>query len=247
VKPLQGKGAIVTGGSRGIGAAIVNRLAADGATVVFNYAHDQDSAVSVEQSVLDRGGQATAVQIDLADDDAVDELMAFATRHLDGLDILVNNAAVNFRPAPIAETDDEMFDAVMTVNARAVFCAIRLAAREMRDNGRVINISTLNTIRPAPGNAAYAASKGAVEQLTKVAALELGSRGITVNAVAPGATDTNLLRETNPADVLDRIVRLTPLGRLGRPEDIADLVALLTYPGSRWVTGQVIGVNGGFG
>ena len=237
----------MTGGSRGIGAATVRRLAADGATVVFSYVRDHASAASVEQSVRESGGQAMAVRIDLADDDAVVELMDFADGHFEGLDILVNNAALQFEPAPISETADETFDAVMTVNARAVFRAIRHAAREMRDHGRIINISTLNTVRPAPGNAPYAASKGAVEQLTKVAAVELGERGITMNAVAPGATDTDLLRAANPEDALDRIARLTPMRRLGRPEDIADLVALLTYPSSRWVTGQIIGANGGLG
>ncbi|MGH3650329.1 MAG: SDR family oxidoreductase [Acidimicrobiia bacterium] len=247
MKPLQDKGAIVTGGSRGIGAAIVRRLASDGAMLVFSYARDQDSATSVVQSVNEHGGQAMAVRIDLANDDAVAELMGFASRHLDGLDILVNNAALQFEPAPISQMDDATFDAIMTVNAKAVFRAIRHAATEMRDNGRIINISTLNTVRPAPGNAPYAASKGAVEQLTKVAAAELGERGITVNAVAPGATDTDLLRASNPGDALERIVKLTPMRRLGRPEDIADVVALLAHPSSRWVTGQIIGANGGLG
>lgn len=247
MKPLQGKGAVVTGGSRGIGAAIVQRLAADGATVVFSYARDHGSALWVEKSVRDRGGEATSVRIDLANKDSVDELMTFASHHLDGLDILVNNAALQFEPAPIAQMDDETFDSIMTVNATAVFRAIRHAATEMRDNGRIINISTLNTVRPAPGNSPYAASKGAVEQLTKVAAVELGERGITVNAVAPGATDTDLLRASNPPEALDRIARVTPMRRLGTPRDIADIVALLADPSSRWVTGQIIGANGGLG
>lgn len=115
----------------------------------------------------------------------------------------------------------------------------------MRDDGRIINISTMNTTRPAPGNAAYAASKGAIEQLTKVAAMELGARGITVNAVCPGATDTNLLRHTNPEATLTQVAEITPLGRLGQPDDIADVVALLASHEGRWLTRQVIHATGG--
>lgn len=242
---LDGKGAVVTGGSRGIGRAIVQRLAADGSTVVFNFARSVDRAAEIEQVVRDAGGRAHGIKIDLAGSGAVDELMTFAGEHLDGLDILVNNAAWDFTTAAIADTDEEVYDAVMTVNARSTFLTMRHAARTMRNNGRIINISTLNTVRPAPGNAAYAASKGAIEQLTKVAAIELGGRGITVNAVCPGATDTDLLRSTNPSAVLEQAAQLTPLGRLGQPADIADVVALLASHDGRWLTGQIIGATGG--
>jgi 3-oxoacyl-[acyl-carrier protein] reductase len=242
---LHGKGAVVTGGSRGIGRAIVERLAADGATVVFSFARRADQAAEVERAVSAADGRAHAVQADFADQGAVGQLMAVAATHLDGLDILVNNAALEFAAVPIAETGDELYDAVMAVNARAAFVTTRYAARNMRDGGRIINISTLNTTRAAPGIAPYVASKGALEQLTKVAALELGARGITVNAVCPGATDTELLRHTNPADALERIAQLTPLGRLGKPADIADVVALLASPDGRWLTGQIISATGG--
>lgn len=243
---LDGKGAVVTGGSRGIGRAIVQRLAADGSTVVFNFARSADHAAEVEQAVRDFGGRAYGVQIDLAEPGAVDKLMTFADERLDGLDILVNNAAMNFTHTPIADTDEELYDAIMAVNAKSTFLTIRHAARKMRDNGRIINISTLNTLRAAPGVAPYRASKGAIEQLTKVAATELGGRGITVNAVGPGATDTDVLR-ANPAAALEQVVALTPLGRLGQPADIADVVALLASPDARWITGQIIGATGGFG
>lgn len=136
---------------------------------------------------------------------------------------------------------------IMGVNAKSTFLTMRQAARTMRDNGRIINISSLSTPRPAPGIAPYAASKGAIEQLTKVAAMELGGRSITVNAVCPGATDTDLLRGTNPAATLELIVTLTPLGRLGQPADIADVVALLASPDAHWLTGQIIGATGGLG
>ena len=242
---LDGKGAVVTGGSRGIGRAIVQRLAGDGATVVFNFARSAEHAAQVEQEVRDAGGRAHGVRIDLAHPGAINDLMAVADEHLDGLDILVNNAALEFAPAPIADIDEELYDAVMAVNAKSTFLTIRHAARTMREGGRIINISTLNTTRPAPGIAPYAASKGAIEQLTKVAATELGARGITVNAVCPGATDTDLLRSTNPAVALEQIATITPLGRLGQPADIADVVALLTSPDGHWLTGQIIHATGG--
>lgn len=242
---LVGKGALVTGGSRGIGRAIVQRLAADGARVVFNFARSVDQAAEVEQAVRDAGGQAHGVRVDLACSGAVDELVSVAERYLDGLDILVNNAALGFTRTVMADTDETVYDAVMAVNTRSTFLTMRYAARRMRDNGRIINISTVNTTRPAPGTAVYAASKGAIEQLTKVAAIELGCRGITVNAVCPGATDTDLLRHTNTPAVLDEVARLTALGRLGQPTDIADVVALLVNSDSHWLTGQIIHATGG--
>jgi len=242
---LDGKGAVVTGGSRGIGRAIVEQLAGDGAAVVFNYAHSSDAAAAVERVVREAGGRAHAVQLDLAAPDAVDELMAAASEHLAGLDILVNNAALDLTVGPIADTEEQLWDLTLTVNAKSAFLTTRHAARTMNDDGRIINISTVNTRRPAPGIAAYAASKGAIEQLTKVAAIELGARGITVNAVCPGATDTDLLRHANPDAALAQIATLTPLGRLGRPQDIAAAVSLLASPDGRWLTGQIIYASGG--
>lgn len=242
---LDGKGAVVTGGSRGIGRAIVQRLAADGATVVFNFARSTQQAAQVEREAAAAGGRAHAVQLDLADPGAAGKLMEVAAGHLDGLDILVNNAAMEFRPRPIAETSEELYDTVMAVNARSAFVTVRYAARAMRNNGRIINISTLNTTRPAPGNVAYVASKGALEQITKAAAAELGARGITVNAVCPGATDTDLLRHTNEPAALVRVAGSTPLRRLGEPADVADVVAMLASPSGRWITGQVINATGG--
>ena len=242
---LDGRGAVVTGGSRGIGRAIVQRLAADGATVVFNYARSTQQAAEAERAVAAAGGRAHAVQLDLAGPDAAGRLMELAAGHFSGLDILVNNAAMEFTPAPIAQTSEELFDTVMAVNARAAFLTVRHAACGMRDNGRIINISTINTTRPAQGNVAYAASKGALEQITKVAAAELGARGITVNAVCPGATDTDLLRRTNPPAALEMLAQHTPLRRLGEPADIADVVGMLASPSARWITGQLINAGGG--
>jgi 3-oxoacyl-[acyl-carrier protein] reductase len=242
---LDGKGVVVTGGSRGIGRAIVLRLAADGASVVFSFVRSADQAAGVERAIRDAGGHAHAVQADLGEPGAAIRLMDIASEHLDALDILVNNAAMEFSPQAMADTSEELYDAIMAVNARSTFLTMRYAARTMREGGRIINISTLNTTRPGPGIAVYAASKGAIEQLTKVAAIELGGRGITVNAVSPGATDTDLLRHSNPADALEQAATMTPLGRLGQPDDIADVVALMASPSARWITGQVIPATGG--
>jgi 3-oxoacyl-[acyl-carrier protein] reductase len=244
---LEGKGALVTGGSRGIGRAIVERLSTDGATVVFAYARDHDAAVQTEQAVRAAGGIAHAVQADLADESAVQDLLEQAGERLDGLDILVNNAAAVTPIAAIADTADEVWDEAMTTNARATFLLVRHAARSMRDGGRIVTISTLNTIRPAAGIASYVASKAAVEQLTRVAAIELGPRGITANVVSPGFTDTDLLRRVSPKDALPQLAKMSPLGRLGRPQDISDVVATLTGPDGGWITGQTIHANGGVG
>jgi 3-oxoacyl-[acyl-carrier protein] reductase len=242
---LKGKAAVVTGGSRGIGRAVVERLARDGADVVFSYARNAEAAAEVVKACEDFEGGARSVQADLGEPDAAERLMEYAEKELGGLDILVNNAAREFPVTPIAQIDDELFDSVMAVNARSVFLTVRYAARHMRDGGRIINISTINTVRPAPGNAPYAASKGAIEQLVKVAAIELGVRGITVNAVSPGATDTDLLRATNNPEGLKAVAGVTPLRRLGEPADVADVVAFLAGPDGRWMTGQNLRAGGG--
>ena len=161
-----------------------------------------------------------------------------------GLDILVNNAAIT-APAPISDITPELFDQAMTVNAKFPLLAMQRAAPLLRDGGRIISISTLNTAAPAPGIALYCASKAALEQFTKVAAYEFGRRGITVNTVSPGATDTDLLRAGNSPESLARATALTALGRLGTPADIADVVAFLASPDARWITGQNIQATGG--
>ncbi|MDT0343164.1 SDR family NAD(P)-dependent oxidoreductase [Streptomyces litchfieldiae] len=242
---LKGKSAVVTGGSRGIGRAVVERLARDGARVVFSYASNAAAAEDVERTVGLAGGEARGVAADFTEQGAAERLMETAMTLLGGLDILVNNAALAFTPTPFAQLTDEQFDQVMGTNARSPFHTMRYAARHMGDGGRIINISTLNTVRPSPGIAAYAASKGALEQLTAVAAMELGARGITVNTVSPGATDTELLRGTNPAAALERLPARTPLRRLGEPADVADVVAFLAGPDGRWLTAQNVRATGG--
>ncbi|MEO3812468.1 SDR family oxidoreductase [Sphaerisporangium sp. B11E5] len=242
---LRDRKAVVTGGSRGIGRAIVERLAADGAEVVFGYAANAEAAAEVERGVKAAGGAAHAVRADLAEPGAATRLMEAAAERLGTVDILVNNAAPAFVPTPLADLAEEDFDRAMTANARAIFLTLRHAARHMPDGGRVINISTVNTVRSSPGIAAYAAGKGALEQLSLVAAQELGPRGITVNIVSPGATDTDLLRGTNPPEALEMATAITPLRRLGTPDDVAAVVAFLAGPDARWITGQNIRASGG--
>jgi len=233
---LVGKTAVVTGGSRGIGQAIVRRLAADGARVIFSYRQGQAAAELLAQEV-----GAIAVRADQADLASLDALFAPVA---DGLDILVNNAAAG-GIAPIRDITPELFDQVMTVNAKFPLLAMQRAEPLLRDGGRIVNISTLNTVVPVPAIALYCASKAALEQFTKVAAREFGYRGITVNTVSPGATDTELLRAGNSPEGLKAIPGRTALGRLGAPADIADVVAFLAGPDARWITGQNIPVHGG--
>jgi 3-oxoacyl-[acyl-carrier protein] reductase len=225
---LEGKTALVTGGSRGIGAAIVRRLRSEGATVYFTH---RASEVDDTQ----------AIRADHEDPASVAAMFALVR---DGLDILVNNAAIN-PPLRIAELTTEEFDRVMTVNVKVPALAMREAAAVMRDGGRIVNLSTLSTVVSAPGASLYIASKAALEGFTAVAAREFGARGITVNTVSPGATDTDMLRRSNPPEALEQAVRLTSLQRLGRPDDIAAVVAFLAGPDAGWITGQNIRATGG--
>jgi len=241
---LQGRTALVTGGSRGIGRAVVHRLARDGATVTFGYRADEQAANAVVAAVREVGGRASAVREDLAAPGAATRLWDAAEAFAGRIDILVNNAAVGV-VRNLADLSDEDYERVMQVNVRSVFDALREAARRMPDDGRIVNLSTVNTVLPGPGIALYAASKGAVEQLTVIAAHELGRKGITVNTVSPGATDTEMLREHNSPEGREAMRHMSPLGRLGRPEDVADVIAFLVGPDGRWMTAQNLRAGGG--
>lgn len=238
---LDGKTAIVTGGTRRIGKAIVSRLVAEGATVVFTYTRGEDAATALEEATDKR---AIAVRADQGRVDEVERVFDFAEERLGPLDILVLNAAINPVKA-IEDIDEDDYDRVMDVNARGPFFAIRHARRRLRGGGRIIGLSTLNTAIPSPGIALYAASKAALEQFVAVAAREFGPRGITANVVSPGATDTDMLRDSNPPEAIEQLTAFTALGRLGRPADIAAVVAYLAGPDSGWITGQNIRATGG--
>jgi 3-oxoacyl-[acyl-carrier protein] reductase len=241
---LDGKGALVTGGSRGIGRAIVKRLARDGASVVLSFIQDVGAADGVVRDVTEAGGRARAVRADQGSLEDLKRLFAEAEQWLAGLDIVVCNAASGVG-GPIADVTEEAYDRYMAVNARGPFFVIQYAGRALRDGGRIICLSTLNTRLHPPGAALYTAAKGALEHFTAVAALEFGGRGITVNAVSPGATDTELLRRANPGQTFEDVVAQTALKRLGQPEDIARVVAFLAGPDAGWITGQVLRADGG--
>jgi 3-oxoacyl-[acyl-carrier protein] reductase len=241
---LDGKGALVTGGSRGIGRAIVRRLAADGASVVFSYLSNKAAADGVVAEVAADGGRALAVQADQGSLDDLQRLTRQAEEHLDGLDIVVINAAGGVSGLIKDLTEDD-YDQFMAANAKGPFFLLQYAGRALRDGGRIISLSTLNTRLHAPAASLYIGAKGALEHFTVVAAIEFGGRGITANIVSPGATDTELLRAKNPGHTFEDTVAQTALGRLGQPEDIAGVVAFLAGPDSGWITGQNLSATGG--
>ncbi|WP_410789105.1 SDR family oxidoreductase [Kribbella sp. C-35] len=241
---LDGKTALVTGGSRGIGAAIVRRLAADGAVVTFTYANSEAAAADVVAEVKAAGGEAIAVRADQSDLSAIDELFDKAAEPTGTLDIFVCNAA-QAMVKPIADVTVEDYDQLFATNVKGPYFAIQRAGRVLPDGGRIIALSTLNTVMPGPGISLYAASKAALEQFVKIASREYGPRAITVNTVSPGATDTDMFHDHNPPAVKDALVGITALGRMGEPAEVADVVAFLAGPDARWMTGQNLRATGG--
>jgi 3-oxoacyl-[acyl-carrier protein] reductase len=240
---LKGKIALVTGGSRGIGAAIAKRLAADGASVAITYAKDASAAAAVTRAIEDAGGKAVAIQADAADAAAVVAAVDKAVSALGKLDILVNNAGTAI-PKPFEETTLEEMDHVINLNIRGVFVTTQAALKQMNDNGRIIMIgSCVGERNLTPGLAAYAATKGAVKMFAQSLSREVGSRGITVNNVQPGPIDTDL----NPAagDWAAPQKAVTALKRYGKPEEVAALVAFIASPESAYITGANLTVDGG--
>ena len=238
------KVAIVTGASRGIGAAIAERLANDGFAVVINYACKANEAEALGAKIKRFGGEALVVQADVSDPAAVARLFDSAEEAFGGLDVLVNNAGI-MRLATLAEVDDALVDSHIAVNLKGVLNTLREAARRLRDGGRIINLSSSVVGLYQPTYAVYAATKAGVEAMTRVLSKELRGRNITVNAVAPGPTATALFLDGKSQDVIGHLTKLAPLERLGRPEDIASTVAFLAGPDGAWINGQVLRANGG--
>ncbi|MFC9297276.1 SDR family oxidoreductase [Streptomyces sp. NPDC057011] len=252
MKRLDGKAALVTGASRGVGRATAERLAAEGAVVAVHYASAAAAAEEVVGGILAAGGAAFAVRAEFSEPDAADRLWAafdegIAEFRADpGVDILVNNAATSVQ-ATLADTTPEDYDRMFTVNIRTPFFLIQQGLTRLRDGARVINVSSAVTRMAFPQVVAYGLTKGAMDTLTLTVAQELGGRGITVNAVSPGTLDTDVnagwLRDNPEAGRL--VSEQAALGRVGQPDDVADVVVFLASDEARWITGQVIDVSGG--
>jgi 3-oxoacyl-[acyl-carrier protein] reductase len=236
--------AIVTGATGGIGAAVSQRLAKDGFAVILNYAGKANAAETLAHSLQAAGTRAHAVQADVRDPAAVRRLFATAEQAYGGIDVVVN-AAGAMPLATIAETDDAMFDHVIAINLKGTFNVLREAAQRVRANGRIINFSSSTVGLLMPTYGIYTATKAGVEALTKILARELRGRNVTVNAIAPGPTATNLFFEGKSQDVVDRFAKEAPLERLGRPDDIAGTVSFLAGPDGSWINGQTLRANGG--
>ncbi len=242
---LSGKIAIVTGASRGIGRALALRLGHDGAAMAINYVNNAAGAEEVKAEIKTAGGDAIALQADVSKPADIQRLFDQAIEHFGRFDILVNNAGIRISK-DVADIDEAEYDRLFAINVKGTFFACQQATRRLSEGGRIINISSAVTRMMLPGYSIYAASKGAVDQITRVLAKELGERKITVNAVAPGPVDTELFRDGKSDEQIQQMAQMAALGRIGQVEDIADAVAFLASDDARWITGQCIHVNGGF-
>jgi len=240
----NGKVAIVTGASRGIGASIAQRLGNDGFTVIVNYAGSARSAEEVVAKIEAAGGRAITAQADVSDAAAVTRMFESAEAAFGGVDVLVNNAGI-MKLATIANSDDALFDSQIAINLKGTFNTLREAGNRLRDGGRIVNFSTTVVGLRLESYGVYVATKAAVEAMTAVMSKELRGRSITVNAVAPGPTATALFLDGKSPELIERMSRMNPLERLGTPDDIASAVAFLTGADGGWINGQVLRANGG--
>ncbi|MEC4812372.1 MAG: glucose 1-dehydrogenase [Scytonema sp. PMC 1069.18] len=243
MKSLEGKVAIVTGGSGGIGSAICERLAQDGAKVVVHYGGHEDAADHVVTRIKDKGGEAIAVQANLSQVEEIVKLFEETQQSFGSPDIVVNNAGTGVG-GPLVEMDEESFDKVFGLNAKGTFFCMKEAARRLNNNGRIVNISSGLVIRPMAGFGLYIGSKAAIELMGKVLSMEVGDRGITVNTVSPGPTETDMYASSG--DDTQTAAARSPFNRLGQPEDIADVVAFVVSDQCRWITGHTFQVGGGY-
>ena len=239
----NGRVAIVTGGSRGIGRETAQRLSEDGLAIVVNYAGNAEEADAGVKSITDARGMATAVQADVADEEAVARMFDVAEQEFGGVDVVVHAAGV-MPLSPLVDLDLEIFDRLHRTNVRGTFVVDQQAARRLRAGGTIVNFSSSVVGLALPGYSAYAASKGAVEAMTLILARELRGRDVTVNAIAPGPTATALFLDGKDEETIARMAAQPPLERLGSPADIAEVVAFLAGRG-HWVNGQVLRANGG--
>ena len=241
---LKNKTAIVTGASRGIGRKIALKLGKLGAAVVVNYLNNAQQAEDVSSEIINMGGRALSVQADIRNIDAIEELFDSAIEAFGALNILVNNAGISVYKK-IEDITEEEFDNLFASNVKSLFFACQQAAKKMVGGGKIINISSSVTRMMMPTYGAYAATKGAVDQITKVLAKELGPKRIQVNAISPGPVDTELFRRGKSEEQIKLLADMAAFGRIGTPRDIANAIALLVSEESGWITGQNIYVNGG--
>ncbi|WPQ65166.1 SDR family oxidoreductase [Chitinophaga sancti] len=244
MKTLTGKIILVTGASRGIGAAIALKLAAEGATVVINYAGNKEAADKTVAAIQEQGGTSMAIQADVSKSDEVKRMFDTVIAQYGRMDVLVNNAGILLYKL-IKDTTDEEFDRQFAINVKGTFNTMREAATRLADNGTIINFSSTTTRLLLPTYGPYVATKGAVEQMTRVFAKEVGARGINVNVVSPGPTNTELFLNGKTPEALERLAALSAFNRIGEPEDIAKVVAFLVSDDAKWISGQNIGANGG--
>jgi len=240
---LSGKIILVTGASKGIGAEVAKKLGLAGAKVIVNYAGSQSDAEAVVESIKSNGSDAIAVQADVSKPDEVKNLFDTAIAHFGRIDVLVNNAGIMITKL-LKDTTDEDFTRQFDINVRGVFNTLREAASKLETNGSIINFSTTVNRLMLPTYSTYVATKSAVEQLTRVFSKEIG-RGINVNSVSPGPTNTALFVKGKPQEAIDRLASMNPFGRIGEPSDIADVVVFLASDQAKWVNAQNIGINGG--
>ncbi len=243
MKRLDKKVALVTGASKGIGAEIAKELADQGAKVAINYNGSQEEAEEVVEAIRNSNGEAIAIQADVSKIEEVKSMFDQTIEHFGKVDVLVNNAGIMITK-PLKLTSEDEFDLQFAVNVKGVFNTLKEANDKLADNGSIINLSTTVKRLMLPGYATYAATKGAVEQFTRVFSREVG-RGITVNAVSPGPTNTKLFMKGKPQEVVDKLASLNPLGRIGEPDDTAAVVVFLASDDAKWVNAQDIGTNGG--
>lgn len=239
---LNNKVVLVTGASRGIGAAVAKRIAAEGAKVIINYAGSKEEADQTVQAIKNAGGDALALKADVSKAGEVTALFDAAIAHFGKIDVLVNNAGIMITKL-LKDTTDDDFTRQFEINVRGTFNTLREAATKLANGGSIINFSSSTTRLMMPAYSTYVATKGAVEQLTRVFSKEIG-RGINVNAVLPGPTNTELFTRGKSQEVIDRLASLNAFNRLGEPEDIAKVVAFLAGDDSKWISGQIIGLNG---
>lgn len=244
MKTLDQKVILITGASRGIGAAVAQKLADLGAKVIVNYAGGKEAADQTVGDIKKNGGEAIALQADVSKSEEVAAMFDAAIAHYGKIDVLVNNAGIMITKL-LKDTTDDDFTRQFDINVRGTFNTLREAATKLADNGSIINFSTSVNRIMLPTYSTYVATKAAVEQLTRVLSKEVGARGINVNSISPGPTNTELFTKGKPQEVIDRLASLSAFNRIGEPEDIAKMVAFLASDEAKWISAQNIGVNGG--